>query len=270
MSDTEIEAVSELVNEKVRANLQLDEQRGITMQAAREAGAMMLFGEKYGDSVRMITFGSSIELCGGTHVRKTGDIGQFILRSEGAVAAGVRRIEAISATAADAYIKAELKHLQDVRELLKSKEAVKSVSDLLAKNSRLEKEIEDLTHDKAMRIKHELKSSAQQINGIHFIAAQVDLPPAALKDISFQLRNELENLFAVFGSVQTGKPNLTCVISDSLVADKNMNAATIIRNLASEIKGGGGGQAFFATAGGTEIQGLERALSLAKKMIPTE
>ncbi|MFM7105177.1 MAG: alanine--tRNA ligase, partial [Flavobacteriales bacterium] len=153
MSDAEIAAVSELVNEKVRANLQLDEKRGITMQAAKEAGAMMLFGEKYGDSVRMITFGSSVELCGGTHVRTTGDIGQFILRSEGAVAAGVRRIEAISATAADQFIKAELMQLNDIRELLKTKDAVKSLSDILSKNIRLEKEIEDLIRDKAQRIK---------------------------------------------------------------------------------------------------------------------
>jgi alanyl-tRNA synthetase len=270
MSDAEIAAVSELVNEKVRANLQLDEKRGITMQAAKEAGAMMLFGEKYGASVRMITFGSSVELCGGTHARTTGDIGQFILRSEGAVAAGVRRIEAISATAADQFIKAELMQLNDIRELLKTKDAVKSLSDILSKNIRLEKEIEDLIRDKAQRIKQEVKSSAQKINGVNFISIMVDLPPSAIKDVSFQLRNELENLFAVFGSENTGKPNLTCVISDSLVAAKNMNASTIIRNLASEIKGGGGGQAFFATAGGTEMQGLERALSLAKNMIPAE
>ncbi|MFM7106785.1 MAG: DHHA1 domain-containing protein, partial [Flavobacteriales bacterium] len=127
-----------------------------------------------------------------------------------------------------------------------------------------------LIRDKAKRIKQEVKSSAQKINGVNFISIMIDLPPSAIKDVSFQLRNELENLFAVFGSENTGKPNLTCVISDSLVAAKNMNASTIIRNLASEIKGGGGGQAFFATAGGTEMQGLERALSLAKNMIPAE
>ncbi len=270
MSDSELEEVAEKVNEKIRSNIQLQEQRGISMQAAKEAGAMMLFGEKYGDSVRMITFDTSVELCGGTHVRQTGDIGQFILRSEGAVAAGIRRIEAISATAADHYIKAELKQLSDVRELLKSKDAVKSLTDLLAKNNRLEKEIDDLIHNKAMRLKQEIKASAQKINGVHFISAMVDLPPAALKDVSFQLRNELENLFAVFGSVNAGKPNLTCVISDSLVNEKKMNASNIIRTLASEIKGGGGGQAFFATAGGTEINGLEKAFQLAKEMIPVE
>ncbi|MFM7104472.1 MAG: DHHA1 domain-containing protein, partial [Flavobacteriales bacterium] len=210
------------------------------------------------------------ELCGGTHVRKTGDIGQFILRSEGAVAAGVRRIEAISATAADHYIKSELKQLNDARELLKSKDVIKTLSELLSKNNRLEKEIEELLHDKAIRLKNEIKNSVQKINGVHFVSARIDLPTAALKDVSFQLRNELDNLFAVFGSVNAGKPNLTCVISDSLVADKNMNASVIIRNLATEIKGGGGGQAFFATAGGTEMNGLDKALALAKNMIPKE
>ena len=268
LTDTELASVSEMVNEKIRANLQLEEQRGISIQAAKEAGAMMLFGEKYGDSVRMITFGSSVELCGGTHVKKTGDIGPFILRSEGAVAAGVRRIEAISSSAADEYIKDELKQLNTVRELLKAKDAVKSLSEILSKNNRLEKEIEVLIHEKAMRMKQEIKSSAEKIHGIHFIATRVDLPAAALKDISFQLRNELENLFAVFGSVYAEKPSLTCIISDSLIAEKNMNASTIIRNLATEIKGKGGGQAFFATAGGTELNGLVKALTLARNMIP--
>ena len=270
MSDAELESVAGIVNEKIRTNLQLKEQRGISLNEAKEAGAMMLFGEKYGDSVRMITFGSSVELCGGTHVRQTGDIGQFILRSEGAVAAGVRRIEAISATAADQWIKGEIKQLNEVRELLKSKDPVKSLSELLSKNTRLEKEIEELIHDKAQRLKQEIKSNIQVINGVHFISAMVDLPAAALKDLSFQLRNEFENLFAVFGSVNAGKPNLTCVISDTLVAQKNMNASTIIRSLASEIKGGGGGQPFFATAGGTEMKGLDSALALAQKMLPAE
>jgi alanyl-tRNA synthetase len=164
-------------------------------------------------------------------------------------------------------MKDELRQLAEVRELVKSKDAAKMVTELIAKNLRLEKEIEEMIHEKAMRLKQELKTHVEHINGIDVITSRIELPPAAIKDLAFQLRNEVENLFAVFGSVAAGKPHLACVISDKLVKEHGMNASDIIRTLAVEIKGGGGGQAFFATAGGTEISGLDKALISAKKFI---
>jgi alanyl-tRNA synthetase len=263
MSDEEIARVESLVNERIRKNLLLEENRAMKIDDAKKTGAMMLFGEKYGDLVRVIRFGSSVELCGGTHVRSTGEIGMFRIQSEGAVAAGVRRIEAITSETAFGFVKSELDALASVRELLKAKDVLKSVHDLQQKNAELQKQIEKFNREKASVIKKELREKITSLNGVSFLAERVDLDPAELKDIAFQLKGETQNLFAVFAGVSGGKATLTCVISEELVKERNLNASNIIRELAKEINGGGGGQAFFATAGGTKAEGLDVALQKA-------
>jgi alanyl-tRNA synthetase len=263
MSDEEIARVESLVNERIRKNLLLEENRAMKIDDAKKTGAMMLFGEKYGDLVRVIRFGSSVELCGGTHVRSSGEIGMFRIQSEGAVAAGVRRIEAITAETAFGFVKSELDALASVRELLKAKDVLKSVHDLQQKNAELQKQIEKFNREKASVIKKELREKITSLNGVSFLAERVDLDPAELKDIAFQLKGETQNLFAVFAGESGGKATLTCVISEELVKERNLNASNIIRELAKEINGGGGGQAFFATAGGTKAEGLDVALQKA-------
>jgi alanyl-tRNA synthetase len=263
MSDEEIARVESLVNERIRKNLLLEENRAMKIDDAKKTGAMMLFGEKYGDLVRVIRFGNSVELCGGTHVRSTGEIGMFRIQSEGAVAAGVRRIEAITSETAFGFVKSELDALASVRELLKAKDVLKSVHDLQQKNAELQKQIEKFNREKASVIKKELREKITSLNGVSFLAERVDLDPAELKDIAFQLKGETQNLFAVFAGESGGKATLTCVISEELVKERNLNASSIIRELAKEINGGGGGQAFFATAGGTKAEGLNVALQKA-------
>jgi alanyl-tRNA synthetase len=263
MSDEEIARVESLVNERIRKNLLLEEYRAMKIDDAKKTGAMMLFGEKYGDLVRVIRFGNSVELCGGTHVRSTGEIGMFRIQSEGAVAAGVRRIEAITSETAFGFVKSELDALASVRELLKAKDVLKSVHDLQQKNAELQKQIEKFNREKASVIKKELREKITSLNGVSFLAERVDLDPAELKDIAFQLKGETQNLFAVFAGESGGKATLTCVISEELVKERNLNASNIIRELAKEINGGGGGQAFFATAGGTKAEGLNVALQKA-------
>lgn len=263
MSDEEIARVESLVNERIRKNLLLEENRAMKIDDAKKTGAMMLFGEKYGDLVRVIRFGTSVELCGGTHVRSTGEIGMFRIHSEGAVAAGVRRIEAITSETAFGFVKSELDALASVRELLKAKDVLKSVQDLQQKNSELQKQIEKFNREKASVIKKELREKITTVNGVSFLAERVDLDPAELKDVAFQLKGETQNLFAVFAGESGGKATITCVISEELVKERNLNASNIIRELAKEINGGGGGQAFFATAGGTKAEGLSVALQKA-------
>lgn len=263
MTDEEVERVERLVNDRIRENLALQESRNVPIEEARKTGAMMLFGEKYGDSVRVIKFGESIELCGGTHVPSTGRIGLFKITSEVAVAAGVRRIEAISSEGAFRFIHDELSTLQNIRETLKSKDVMKSIHELQQRTAELQKQIEKLNKEKAGAVKKELSERFKAVNGVDFLAERVQLEAAELKDIAFQLKGERENLFAVFGSESGGKATITCVIGEGLVKGRNLNASNIVRELAKEINGGGGGQAFFATAGGPDISGLERALEKA-------
>jgi alanyl-tRNA synthetase len=243
----------------------------VAYQIAIQSGVTALFGEKYGEYVRVITFDDefSKELCGGTHVRGTGNIGYFKIIAESAVAAGVRRIEAITGIGAERYINDQSKLVQQLKELLKNpKDIGKSIETLLDENSRLKKEIEKSVLEKSSGLKHELAKKAQLINGINFIAESVALPNAdAIKHIAYQLKDIVPDLFLVLAADIEGKPNLTVMISDNLVKDKGLNAGNIIRELAKEIQGGGGGQPFFATAGGKDINGLDRALARAKDFL---
>ncbi len=271
MEPSEIVDVERMVNAKIRENIPLEEQRDVPIEEAREMGALMLFGEKYGDNVRVITFDPdfSRELCGGTHVPATGEIGQFKILAESAVAAGVRRIEAVTAGAAEAFIDKELEELQQVRSLLKNtQDAVKSVQALQDENRRLQKEVEGLLAKQAANLKTDLKGQVESVGSLQFLAAKIPLTDAAaVKNLAFQLDQEVPNLFALLATENEGKALLTLIINKELAAERDLNAGKLIRELAKEIKGGGGGQAFFATAGGKDPSGLEAALAKAREMV---
>jgi alanyl-tRNA synthetase len=271
VTDEELKQIEGIVNEKIRANIALKEERNVPYQQALDSGVTALFGEKYGDFVRVITFEDtySKELCGGTHVPATGQIGYFKIVSESAVAAGVRRIEAITAVRAEAFIHEQDELLKSLKELLKNPtDLAKSVESLLEENSKLKKEVEKATMAKAAGLKDELKAKAQFINGINFIAETVDLPNAeAIKNLAYQLKDVLDNVYIVLAANIDDKPLLTVMISENLVKEKGLNAGTIVRELAKEIQGGGGGQPFFATAGGKNVAGLGNALEKAKGFI---
>ena len=271
VNDDELKQIESIVNEKIRENIQLKEERNVPYQQALDSGVTALFGEKYGDFVRVITFqdGFSKELCGGTHVPATGQIGYFKIVSESAVAAGVRRIEAITATKAEAYINGQDQLLKLIKELLNNPaDLAKSVETLLSENAKLKKEVEKAVLAKAAGLKDELKEKVQNINGISFIAEMVALPNAeAIKNLAYQLKDVVENLYLVLAANIDDKPLLTVMISENLVKEKGMNAGNIVRELAKEIQGGGGGQPFFATAGGKNVAGLTNALDKAKGFI---
>jgi alanyl-tRNA synthetase len=271
VSDQELLEIEKMVNEKIRANIALHENRYMPIEEAKKSGAMMLFGEKYGDLVRMITFdpGFSQELCGGTHVQATGEIGLFKIVAEGAVAAGIRRIEAITANGAEAFVLQELAELEEVRALFKNApNAPKQVQNLQDEVKQLRKEIEKLVAEQAGGLKEDLKKQAVLIDGITYIAARLPISDsAALKNLASQLDNELDNAVIVFAAVINGKPQVLVNINKALVQSKGLHAGNIVRELAKEIGGGGGGQAFFATAGGSDLSGLDRALEKAKALV---
>ncbi|SEQ69060.1 alanine--tRNA ligase [Neolewinella agarilytica] len=270
MTDEQIKQVETLVNEKIRQNIPLLERRDVPIAEAKNSGAMMLFGEKYGDAVRIITFDPdfSSELCGGTHVKHTGELGYCKITAEGGVAAGIRRIEAVTGAAAMAYVDERLATLAEIRTLVKgSSNPVKSVADLQDENRALKKEIEKMQAAAAGNVKGDLEKAFEDINGVNFLAAKVPLSDAAaIKTLAFQLTGENENAFVLLGSENDGKALLTLAISKGMAGEK-LNAGTIIREIAKNIKGGGGGQPFFATAGGKDPGGLEAALAQAKLIV---
>jgi alanyl-tRNA synthetase len=271
VTDEELAHIEAIVNEKVRENIALNEQRNVPYDVAITSGVTALFGEKYGDFVRVITFDEkfSKELCGGTHVKATGAIGYFKIVSESAVAAGVRRIEAITGLGAENFINEQTKLVYQVKELLKNpKDIAKSIEGLLEENARLKKEIEKSILEKSSGLKDELAKTAETINGVNFIAQQVELPNAdAIKNLAYNLKDIVPNLYLVLTAVIDGKPNITVMIADNLVKEKGLNAGSIIRELAKEVQGGGGGQPFFATAGGKDVNGLPAVLEKAKSFI---
>jgi alanyl-tRNA synthetase len=270
MTADEIAQVEHIVNQKVRENISLDERRNVPIAEAQTMGAMMLFGEKYGESVRVITFDDkySRELCGGTHVKATGQIGYFKITAESAVAAGVRRIEAITADGAEAYV-FDLQHtVTGIKNLLSTTDLVKSVNQLMEDKAELLKKLEVFENEKTVQLKGTLKSEIRNSNGINSLIAKVEISSAEqLKNLSFQLKGEIENIFCVLGCVLNGKPMLSVIISDNLVADKKLHAGNIVKDLAKEIQGGGGGQPFYATAGGNNVNGLQAALDKAKILV---
>ncbi len=264
----ELREVENFVNSRIEGHLPFEENRNVPMKEALEQGAMALFGEKYGDAVRTVRFGQSIELCGGTHVKNTGDIWHFKIRSEGAVAAGIRRIEAITSDAVKDFYSENNRALFEIKDLLNNaQDPVKAVASLQDENAKLKKEVEQLSKDKAKNLKGELLNELVDVNGVHFLAKKVDLDAAGIKDLSFEMGNNKDNLFLLFGTEQNGKALLSCYISKKLVATKDLNAGTIVRELGKYIQGGGGGQPFFATAGGKNPDGIVEALEQAKKYL---
>ena len=266
MTDEEVQQVEVIVNAKIRENLALNEKRCVPMSEAEQMGAMMLFGEKYGDAVRVIQFGSSVELCGGCHVSSTAQIGVFKISSETGVAAGIRRIEAITSEVAFEYYIRQEETLNTLRSLLKnSNDPVKGVESLIKDKVKLEKKVAVLVAEKAKGLKTELLQSVIKINGVNFIGALVDLEPVSMKDLSVACKKELGNLVMVLGANNNGKANLSVAVSDDLT--ERLNAGAIIREISKEIQGSGGGQAFFATAGGKNPEGLREALEKAKTFL---
>ena len=274
VSDEDIAKIEQLVNEKIRENIALDERRNVPIEEAKSMGATALFGEKYGDYVRVIIFDPaySMELCGGTHVNATGEIGLFKILSESAVAAGVRRIEAITSIEAEKYIINQLTQLNTIKTELKNpKDIVIRVKELLSENEILQRQIDGFVHEKAQLIKADLLKNVKLQNGINVIAQKIDLTNAdAIKNISFELRNQIPDSFILLASENDGKAMLSLIISDSLVQSGNLNATTVIRNISKHIQGGGGGQPFYATAGGKNPAGIDAATEEALKMIYKE
>lgn len=269
VSKDQLQEIEAFVNARIRENLSLEEKRNIPMQQAVDEGAIALFGEKYGDSVRAIRFGQSMELCGGTHVQQTGDIWYFKIKSEGAVASGVRRIEAITNVAVGEYFETIERNFISVKEVLKNpKDLTKSVSSLQEENASLKKQIEQLLKDKAKNMKGDLKNQISEINGVNFLATKVDLDANSIKNLMFELGGEVDNLFILFATAPTKeRAMLTCYISKDLANNKGYDAGKVVRELGKYIHGGGGGQNFFATAGGKNPGGIPKVIEKAKEYI---
>ena len=268
VTEDELLAIEKMTNQLVRENSQREEHRAVKMEEAVSMGALAFFGEKYGDKVRVIRYGDSVELCGGTHVNATGQIGMVKIVSEGAIAAGIRRIEAITAAKAEEYVYEQEALIAVLKQMVKSPtEPLKAVQQLIDQNAELRKAMEALNHEKAMKLKDELIGQVQNIDGINFLSKRIDADATAAKDIAFGMRALVENLFLVLGSENDGKATLSVLVSDELVVSKGMNAGTIVRELAKSIQGGGGGQPGFATAGGKNPQGLDEALKLARNFV---
>lgn len=269
MTDEEIQQVEAKVNEAIWANAPAHIQTDVAIKDAEKQGAIALFGEKYGDKVRVVQFGDSIELCGGTHVESTGQIGLFKILHESAIAAGIRRIEAITGEKAIAFYNEQLTELENIKGILKGqKEVSKGVQNLVDENKKLQKQIEELNNEKAVSIKKDLFENKEDINGIGLITSTVDLDSNTIKNLVFALIKEAEtNTLVAIGSKSEGKVSLTIALTKDLIEKQGLDAGKMIRTVAKEIQGGGGGQAHFATAGGKNPAGLEKAYQLIKSQL---
>jgi alanyl-tRNA synthetase len=268
VSDEELSKIEQLVSEAIHSNISLNEQRAIPMEEAKNMGAMALFGEKYGERVRVIQFGESVELCGGIHVTATGKIGLFKITSESAVAAGIRRIEAITGPTAEKYFREKALKLDEISILLKNpKDLAKAIDELISKNNLLTKEVEHFQRDKAKQLKLELKNQIILQNEINFLSEIINTDANTCKDILFQLKGEVHNFVGIIGNIDKEKCGLSLIISDNLVKINNWDASKFIREISVHIQGGGGGQSFFATAGGKNQKGLEKAIEHFKELI---
>ncbi|WP_075591163.1 alanine--tRNA ligase [Labilibacter marinus] len=269
MTREEIEQVEKLVNQRIRTNYALEEMRDIPVAKAHDLGAMMLFGEKYGDLVRAIKFGDSIELCGGTHVKHTGEIGFFKIISEASIASGVRRIEAITGEKAEEMILGQHSLMLAIQDMFKSSgDLRKNIESLMTDNSKLGKDLDGMKQNFINIEKRDLIDSAIEVNGVKLIAAKVKpILGDKLKDLAFQIKKEMGDFVAVLGADVNGKPQLSVIASDDLAKSGKINAVEVIRASAKEIQGGGGGQPFFATAGGKKVEGLDAAIETAKAFV---
>jgi len=262
VNQEQLDRIEQLVNDRIRANFALDERRRVPMQEALDLGAMALFGEKYGEVVRVIKFGDSVELCGGTHVSATGNIGLYKITSESAIAAGVRRIEALTGEGAEQFVHEQIGLLRSIKELVKnSNDPVRIIQQMQEENARLAKEVEGLNREKAGSLKGSLQESARMVNGVNWIKHSANLDSQVVKDLIFELKKSANTVVAI-AAVDGDKVTLSIGISDDLVKEKGLNAGAIIREAAQAIKGGGGGQPFYATAGGKDAGGVEKAFEV--------
>ena len=269
ISEDEISQIEKLVNTKIRENIAVKTEL-MTIEDAKKTGAMALFGEKYGDVVRVITTDKnfSIELCGGTHVNSTGQIGYFKIISESAVAAGIRRIEAITSVKSEEYFNEQSEIINEIKTLLKGpKDIVKSLNNLIDENSNLQKQLQVLLKEKVQEIKKELIKNIIKKDNVSIIIQQIKFDSAEeIKNMLFELKNEVPNLFCVIAAEVKGKPSISVIINDEVLKTKNLNAGNIVRDLAKEINGGGGGQNFYAQAGGTNLDGLASVIEKSNKL----
>lgn len=265
----ELSAVEAMVNKMIREDYNSNIMEAMSLEEARKMGAMALFGEKYGDKVRVVKFGDSVELCGGTHVSSTGRIGIMKIVSEGAIASGIRRIEAVTASRAEEYINERFKMVDEISSVLKTTGSIKdTVEKLLAENNSLKKNLEKMQAQSAGEMLKELSEKAEIINNIRFISGKIEAAsPEMLKNLAYQVKNSFDDAVLVIGSETDGKANLAVFVSDKLVSERNINAVAIIKEIASLIKGGGGGQPFLATAGGKNPAGLNDAFKKAMEYI---
>jgi alanyl-tRNA synthetase len=269
MSDEEIRAVEHKVNAMIRQNSEIEEHRSLPMTRAQKMGAIALFGEKYGDAVRVIRFGNSVELCGGTHVKATGQIGIFRIFKESSIAAGIRRIEAFTGEVAERYIDESMDMIKEISgSFEKQKDLVKAVRGALQENSKLSKQVERFQHNMLGMTAKNLEEKMQRIGDYLVAISKIDIDnPAQLRDLAFRIRSRFPNVCLILGAEVEGKAHLAILLADKLVENAELNASAMIREVASEIQGGGGGQPFFATAGGKNPAGLDRALERAKNLI---
>ena len=271
MTDEEIAKVENIVNQKVRENIELNEQRNVPIEKAKSMGAMALFGEKYGDFVRVVTFDHSfsVELCGGTHISHTGKIGLFKIVAESSVAAGVRRIEAVTAEGAQQYVNERLALFHEVKAVLKNpKDIVAATKALVEEKHSLEKKLLQVYKAQAELLTKALIGKVKELNGLSFLSERISLSDAdSLKDIAYAIKNKFDNLFLVLAADIDGKPQIAVMLGDKIVAEKKFHAGEMIKQLAKEIDGGGGGQPFFATAGGKNLAGLDAVVKKAHEMV---
>ena len=261
LSEEEIRLVEHKVNAKIRACIDLDEHRNMPIAEARALGAMALFGEKYGDEVRVVRYGDSVELCGGTHISNTGRIGAFRIQTESSIAAGIRRIEAITAEVVEDYTDHLKDSLAEIKDMFSNTgNLAEAIRKALEENKQLKKQVEAFMAEKAKAIKEDIKSNIRQINGVDVASICAEMPADQVKDIAFQLRGECgDNFLFVAATSNDGKPLITIALGAALV-EKGMNAGAMVRQAAQHIKGNGGGQAHFAVAGGKDVAGLQAAL----------
>jgi len=269
MTDEEIREVEHRVNRMIRLNNLREEHRSIPMSKAREMGAMALFGEKYGDTVRVIRFGETLELCGGTHADATGQIGIFRIMRESSIAAGIRRIEAFTGEVAERFIDENMDRMKQIAENFeKQPDLVRAVREMLEQNTKMSKQVDRFRQSMLAVTARNLENKVEKVGDAALVVSRIDVDDAGqIKDLSFQLRSRFPNLCLVLGAEVQGKAHLAVMLSDHIVKTYDLNASQIIRDVSREIQGGGGGQPFFATAGGKNPEGIDAALSQARKLI---